>query len=58
MARSIIDLSISAGYPYELNVDFNDATGADLEALYNCYFECDSIGQLQFSLNGKSFNYS
>ena len=50
MAKAIQDLFINQGYPYELNINMQDSSGLDLEEDYNCYFECDSIGQLQFSV--------
>ena len=50
MAKALLDISIEAGYPYAFVIDMNNADGEDLEADYNCYFECESIGQLQFSL--------
>ena len=50
MAKAIQDLFINQGYPYELNINMQDSSGLDLEEDYHCYFECDSIGQLQFSV--------
>jgi len=41
MAKAILDIFIEAGYPYAFII---------LEADYDCYFECESIGQLQFSV--------
>ena len=49
MGKAIVDLFIEKSYPYNLNVNFDDTDGTDLEDLYACYFECDSIGQLAFS---------
>lgn len=45
-----MDLFIDVGYPYDLNINMNTAAGTDLEQDYSCYFECDSIGQLQFTV--------
>ena len=50
MAKAIQDLFINQGYPYDLNIDMQDSDGLDLENDYSCYFECDSIGQLQFDV--------
>lgn len=49
MGKAIVDLFIEPSYPYDLNVNFDDSDGTDLEDAYACYFECDSIGQLTFS---------
>ena len=51
MAKAIQDLSIEAGYPYYLRLDLNDTSGGDLEDEYSCYFDCNSIGVLEFSTN-------
>ena len=51
MARAVLDLSIQAGYPYEITLDMEDYNGNDLEADYSCYFYCESIGTLTFSAN-------
>ena len=51
MAKAILDLSMQAGYPYYFALDLNDSDGVDLESEYACWFECDSIGKLQLSVN-------
>lgn len=55
MSRIIKDLNIEAGYPYEFNLDMNDALGVDLEGDYACYFECASVGRLQFSVVNNAY---
>lgn len=45
-----MDLFIEKGYPYTFNLDMNNTDGADLEGDYYCYFECSSIGKLQFGV--------
>ena len=58
MAKALLDIQIEAGYPYPFILDMNDADGVDLETDYSCYFECDSIGQLQFAVvNGATNRY-
>ena len=51
MAKAIQDLNIEAGYPYYFRLDLNSVSGEDLENDYSCYFECASIGLLEFSVN-------
>ena len=58
MARTILDINVEAGYPYDFNIDMNDSDGLDMEDDYACYFECDSIGQLQFSVSNNSYALS
>lgn len=55
MAKEILDIYIEPSYEYEFNLDFNDSDGADLEGYYNCYFKCESIGELQFSVVGTQY---
>lgn len=55
MAKVILDLYIEPSYPYQFNIDVNTAGGVDLEGDYSCYFYCESIGQLQFSVVGDRY---
>ena len=50
MARAIQDLFINQGYNYYFSIDLEDSVGLDIEVDYTCYFECDSIGKLEFSV--------
>ncbi len=50
MAKAILDIFIEASYPYQFNLNLNESDGVDLETDYDCYFYCDSIGELQFSV--------
>ena len=55
MAKVISDISIEAGYPYLFNLNMDDADGNDLENDYTCWFECESIGKLQFSVDSDKY---
>lgn len=55
MAKAILDLFIEQGYEYPLNINVNTPAGADLENDYSCFFECDSIGKLQFAVVGDRY---
>ena len=55
MAKEILDIYIEPNYEYEFNLNFNDSNGTDLEGDYTCYFKCDSIGELAFSLVGSQY---
>ena len=57
MAKAILDLSIQAGYPFYFSLDLNDSAGLDLESEYSCWFECESIGKLQLSVNTEGTAY-
>ena len=48
MAKVISDISIEQGYLYLFNLNLDDSDGNDLESDYSCWFECESIGKLQF----------
>lgn len=51
MAKALLDISIEQGYPYLFTLNMDNSDGEDLENDYTCYFECESIGQLQFSVD-------
>lgn len=51
MAKVILDISIEQGYPYLFVLNVDDSDGNDLENDYTCWFECESIGKLQFSVD-------
>jgi len=51
MAKAILDISIEQGYPYLFVLNMDDSDGNDLENDYTCWFECDSIGKLQFGVD-------
>ena len=57
MAKEILDIYVEPGYSYEFNLNFDTVTGVDLEPDYTCYFNCASIGELQFTHNTTSKHY-
>lgn len=57
MAKEILDIYVEPGYRYEFNLNFDTVTGVDLEPDYTCYFNCASIGELQFTHNTTSKHY-
>lgn len=57
MAKEILDIYVEPGYRYEFNLNFDTVTGVDLEPDYTCYFNCASIGELQFTHNTTSEQY-
>ena len=56
MAKEIIDIYIEQGYEYDFVLDYNLASGGDLESDYTCYFHNDSVGTKQFSVISGSYS--
>jgi hypothetical protein len=50
MTKVIVDLFIEKGYPYNLNVNMDTVDGTNIEPSHTCYFYCESIGTLTFSV--------
>ena len=54
MAKLIMDINIEQGYPYDFVLNMNTTDGEDLETDYTCYFECKSMGRIDFpAVDGK-----
>lgn len=56
MAKEILDITISKGYSYPINLDFNASDGSDLENDYTCYFKNENIGTKTFSVVNDTFS--
>ena len=56
MAKEILDMTIAKGYSYPINLDFNQADGANLETDYTCYFKNSNIGVKTFSVVNNMFS--
>lgn len=55
MSKEILDIYVEQGYEYIFDLNLNDINDDDLEPLYECYFECNSIGKKTYTIEDNMF---